>query len=226
MPSLPLPFRIKICGVTSTEDALMISRAGADAIGLNFYPGSKRFIDASVAQAIAAITPPGVAKVGVFVNSSPKEIREIAAQATLDIIQLHGDEPADMLAELSELAVIRALRWGPDGSTTVEKFLDRCSQINVFPRALLIDAYHQTGYGGTGITADWNAIKNWKERNALDLPIILAGGLNPTNVEVAITTVKPSAVDTASGVESSPRRKDPKLSQDFVNKSKHAFTIS
>jgi phosphoribosylanthranilate isomerase len=219
-----LPFRIKICGVTTAGDAVTVAQSGADAIGLNFYPKSKRFFDPSLAVAVAASIPNAVKKVGVFVNSTADEIRTIFEQVSLNAVQLHGDEPAELLCELNGLPTIRALPWTDDGGASIDSFVERCSKLGCLPIALLIDAHHPTEFGGTGMTADWSAIARWKQSRHHDLPVILAGGLNPGNVAKAIVTAGPDAVDTASGVESSPGRKDAKLIAEFVRISKQAFS--
>lgn len=205
-------FRIKICGITNVEDALDTAAAGADAIGLNFYRGSKRFVDARTAKSISESLPGGVKKVGVFVNSDASEIEPIANQVQLDFIQLHGDEPPQFLAELPRgLSIIRAFR----GVSTLVRYLTECRLLGRMPAAVLIDAEAGLQYGGTGIPADWMAIH--LVRNAVaDLPLILGGGLTPSNVAEAISIVRPNGVDVASGVEREPGRKDSALVRKFV----------
>jgi phosphoribosylanthranilate isomerase len=221
---LALPFRIKICGVTTADDAAAVEQFGADAIGLNFYPKSKRYLDPKQAVAVAASISSKVTKVGVFVNSPAEEIRAVFWQVGLDVVQLHGDEPAEILSELNGLPTIRALQWKNDGGASIDVFLDECAKSRYQPIALLIDAHHPTEFGGTGSIADWSAIARWKQTRKPILPIILAGGLQPANVACAIETVGAEGVDTASGVETSPGRKDAKLVADFVRASKRAFS--
>jgi len=215
-------FHIKICGVTTVADALLAAEAGADAIGLNFYAGSPRCISVATAQEIVQALPADVAKVGVFVNMPVAEVMARADSLQLDWIQLHGDETPEAIAELSPRRVIRALPCGPNALPTVVAYLERCQKLGALPGALLADAAAGTTYGGTGRTADWNQLtppRDWLH----DIPLVLAGGLTPDNVAAAIGTVQPDAVDTASGVESSPGKKDLDRVQRFVTAARHAF---
>ena len=211
-------FRIKICGVTRPEDAAAAAAAGADAIGLNFYAGSSRCIDDERAMAIIAALPTGIAKVGVFVNAEPACIRDKAARLGLDWIQLHGDEPADIIDQLSGLRVIRAIRLQGDMRDAPDRRYFSSAQ------AVLIDAYSPAAYGGTGTTVDWAAMHETTRLYA-GSPIILAGGLTPENIGEAIGIARPDAVDTASGVESSPGIKDHVRIKDFVAAARQAFAI-
>jgi phosphoribosylanthranilate isomerase len=222
----PLPFRIKICGVTTADDAAAVAQAGADAIGLNFYVKSKRYLDPAQAISVVASIPSGVTKIGVFVNSTAPEIRALCSKIGLDAVQLHGDEPAELLRELTGIPTVRALQWKNDRGASIDTFLENCDKLECSPIAILIDAHHPTEFGGTGMTADWSAIAKWKESRHPDLPIILAGGLTSSNVSNAIAVVTPEAVDTASGVESRPGRKDARLVGDFVQVAKQAFSNS
>jgi phosphoribosylanthranilate isomerase len=193
-------FQIKICGIRRPEDLPHIAAAGADAVGLNFYPGSKRYLPPEDAAAIAAAVPRGLSRVGVYVNASTAEMLAAAEQYKLDYLQLHGDEPPEQLAELRTRRVIKAFRFGEDGWAPIKQYLIESKSHGAVPVAVLIDAPAAVGdYGGTGITADWQSLANW--RSHLDLPLVLAGGLTPDNVAHAIHLVRPSAVDTASGVE-------------------------
>ncbi|MBI3836664.1 MAG: phosphoribosylanthranilate isomerase [Planctomycetia bacterium] len=217
-------FRIKICGITSVEDALVAAAAGADAIGLNFHPPSPRFCGLELASKIAAAVPPQVCKVGVFVNVTAGEIRAIVASAGLDLVQLHGDEPAETIAELSGLNVIKAFRVANDLSAAAA-YLDHCRALGALPQMVLLDAFQPGHYGGTGQTIRVDILR--KNRELLgDLPLVLAGGLRPSNVAAAIAAVRPSAVDTASGVETSPGKKSATLVRAFVETAKAAFARS
>lgn len=191
-------FSIKICGVTRPEDAAAIAAAGADAIGLNFYEQSPRFVADDRAAEIAAALPPEVAKVGVFVNSPADVILAKVAALGLDWVQLHGDEPPEFLQALPGIRVIRAVRLQDRASVVLPKSK---GQLVRLPQAVLIDAFAPDSYGGTGKTVAWEAIPEARRRLA-GLPIILAGGLTPENVAEAIRVARPDAVDTASGVES------------------------
>lgn len=209
-------FRIKICGITNVEDALAATHAGADAIGLNFYEKSRRFIDPRIAQQISAATPTDILKVGVFVNSSAREIESIVEQVNLDAIQLHGDEPSQLVGQLPKnKAVIRAHRCGADGLAPLTIYLTAARAAGRIPDAVLIDADAGTEFGGTGERADWHRVAS--ERPMLEnIPLILAGGLTPQNIAAAIATVQPTGVDVASGVESSPGKKDHSKLRDFI----------
>lgn len=221
-----LPFTIKICGVTTPADAEMAARAGADAIGLNFYPRSKRFVTHEQARQIASAIPRGVAKVGVFVNTSLDEITAAISAASLDMLQLHGDEPPEVLAQIQDshpTTIMRAFRWGSDGGKPIDDYLARCSSIPSRPQVLLIDSQTEGQFGGTGATADWGMIFRWQQNRASTMPLVLAGGLTPANVVEAIRTAQPDAVDTASGVESSPGHKDAALVKAFVETARGAL---
>jgi phosphoribosylanthranilate isomerase len=211
-------FRVKICGVTRPEDVMPIAQAGADAIGINFYAGSSRFVDDARAREIVAAAPKNLITVGVFVNAEAAEIRSKLERIGFGWVQLHGDEPLQMVAELAGLPVIRTIRWGrPDANAraTFEGFTR-------LPQAVLVDAYSPAEYGGTGQTIDWSLIPPVR-RLAEGLPLILAGGLTPTNVAQAIRTALPDAVDTASGVESSPGVKDLQKVRSFVAAAREAL---
>jgi phosphoribosylanthranilate isomerase len=215
-------FRIKICGVTNLADAQLAAHAGADAIGLNFYPASPRACTLEVARQIVQFLPGTVRKVGVFVNAPASEVRATALTLGLDMVQLHGDEPPETLRELKGLAVVRAFRPGGD-YTRVRDYLRQCHTMTCMPRMLLIDALAEGAFGGTGKTADWQTLI--RERAALmGQPLVLAGGLTPTNVASAIAQVRPWAVDVASGVEESPGRKSAQLVTDFVREAKAALS--
>ena len=116
-----------------------------------------------------------------------------------------------------------ALRWGREGSGGIDEYLTQCAALNCLPDALLIDSHKVGEYGGTGETADWEAIAKWRENRRFDIPLVLAGGLTPENVARAIQIVRPDAVDTASGVESAPGRKDSDRVRAFIAEAKQAF---
>jgi phosphoribosylanthranilate isomerase len=215
-------FRVKICGITTPEDGAYAIRAGADAIGLNFYSGSRRCVDRQRADQIIGALPSGAIKVGVFVNASAAEVHDTADALRLEFVQLHGDEPPEMLAELADLQVIRAFRFGPLGWDPCRSYLDCCDRLASLPCALLVDAYRQGEYGGTGEAPDWPTIRKHRELH-LGLPLILAGGLRPDNVARAIAIAEPYSVDTASGVESSPGVKDHSKLASFVAAARRAF---
>jgi phosphoribosylanthranilate isomerase len=214
-------FQVKICGIATVDDAQMVVAAGADAVGLNFYRESRRFLPAELADAIVGELPPHVVKVGVFVNSTADEVRNLANRFRLDMVQLHGDEPPEMLADLKGLNVVRALRCRSSLSEA-NNYLERCEVLGQLPDAVLIDAFDPTQYGGTGRTVDWSMFA--ENRGPLvDLPLVLAGGLTAQNVRQAVEAVMPTAVDTASGVEGSPGRKSREKVETFIRAAREAF---
>jgi phosphoribosylanthranilate isomerase len=216
-------FRIKICGITNLDDALAATAAGADAIGLNFFHGSKRCVDPSAARTITASLPAGVMKLGVFVNADTAQIAAVVQHVELDAIQLHGDErPAHLLQLEAGTAIVLAFRFGPRGLAPLRDYLGECRVRGRVPDAVLIDADAGANFGGTGRVADWDMLA--RERSLVDdIPFILAGGLTPANVAEAIRIVRPHGVDVASGVERVPGRKDAALVQQFVHAAREAF---
>jgi phosphoribosylanthranilate isomerase len=217
-------FRIKICGVTNIVDAQAAAEFGADAVGFNFYRPSKRFIEFGEAQRIAGSLPDSILKVGVFVNHRITEVQEAVEQIGLDCVQLHGDEPATFISELSvAVPVVRAFRCGSNGLAPLASYLDDCSA-GWIPDAVLLDADAGQNFGGTGRAPDWARIA--KERAMLgDIRVILAGGLTPANVASAISAVRPDAVDVAGGVERLPGKKDSDLIKRFVAATRQAFDL-
>ncbi len=219
-------FKIKICGITKVADALAAIDAGADAIGLNFYRGSKRFIELDEARRVVAAVGNRASCVGVFVNSQADEIRAACAAAGLQIVQLHGNEPPELIGSLgSGYAIIRAYRIGQRGVQAIAADLKACREVAGFaPAAILIDAASAGQFGGSGQTVDWQQLKNynsWIE----NVPLILAGGLNASNVAEAIRIVHPTAVDVASGVERKPGAKDSQKMLEFVAAASAAFEL-
>jgi phosphoribosylanthranilate isomerase len=204
---------VKICGITNIEDALDSVEFGADMIGLNFYRNSVRYVPPTLASQIANETVPSVKKVGLFVNASIEHILEICSIVSLDAIQLHGDETVDYEADLrrrTELETIKAFRVRENFD--VHELVD-------FDSTILLDAYRDGAYGGTGEIFDWEiASQVW----TLVPCMILAGGLSHDNVADAVRIVRPYAVDVASGVESSPGKKDRKKLEAFITNAKNA----
>jgi phosphoribosylanthranilate isomerase len=204
--------RVKICGITLADDAARAAAAGADFLGLNFWPRSKRYLAPERAPLIAAAARgAGQPKlVGVFVDPDPEEVLEIAKTVDLDIIQLHGDESADLCKRIS-LAVYRPV-WK---AVSVASARD-VEHLDAFPvEAVLLDA-PTPGRGGAGARFDHNLARHARERHPR-IQIVLAGGLTPETVATAIATVEPWAVDVASGVEAGPGIKDPAKLTAFVN---------
>jgi phosphoribosylanthranilate isomerase len=217
------PWRVKICGVTCAEDALAVAAAGADAIGLNFYPQSRRYVEPGQAASILAAVPAGLWKVGVFVNATAEQIHGISQYLALDLVQLHGDEPPELLTELGTRPIVRAFRCGPAGLAPAAAYLQRCQTLGVLPEFILLDAFHPAQYGGTGRTLDWGSLQSEIARLG-DVRWVLAGGLTPDNVADAIRRLRPAGVDTASGVERAGGRKDPQRMHEFVQAALAAWT--
>ncbi len=188
--------RVKICGITRTEDALAAARLGADAIGLVFYAPSPRAVSVAQAAEVVRELPPFVTRVGLFVNAEREAIAAAIEAAQLDLLQFHGDEsPADCLGHGRPW--IKALRMAPEMDVAAE--MDRYRKA----QGILLDAWRPGVPGGTGETFDWRRIPAQRPR-----PLILAGGLAPENVADAIRTVRPWAVDVSGGVERAKGIKD------------------
>ncbi len=196
---------VKICGITSTSDAQAAVQAGADCLGFNFYAKSPRCVDVRSCMKIIEMLVrehPAVLKIGVFVNMPVLQVLAVMQSCQLDLAQLHGDEPPDMLRQMGPRA-FKAYRGVP---AKVNGFL------RVDPPACLVDASVKGTYGGTGVTADWDSAAELAKR----IPLFLAGGLTPENVADAVSQVQPWGVDTASGVEVRPGVKDAAKMKDFV----------
>ncbi len=196
--------RIKICGIREPAHAKVAADAGADAIGLVFYAGSPRAVEPAAAAAIAAALPPFVAAVGLFVNASEAEVRDVLARVPLDLLQFHGEEEADYCERFGK-PYVRGVRM--ERGTDLLEYVARFSRA----KALLLDAYSPGRPGGTGLTFDWTGVPR-----DLPLPLILSGGLDAANVGRAVRAVRPWAVDVSSGVESSRGVKDPRKIVEFI----------
>jgi len=198
----PGPVKAKICGLTRGDEARRIAELGADALGINFWPGSKRYVSPSAAAEWLTELGGVVTRIGVFVNAGVDEIAALLDAGLLDAAQLHGDESPGTVAAL----LARGHRVYKAMGVRDREGLSHAA---AFPGdAILLDAWAPVVYGGTGETMDWalgrEAVERWPERR-----VILAGGLTPENVAEAIRQVGPFAVDVASGVESgTPGRKD------------------
>ena len=210
--------RIKICGITSVADARQAALLGADALGLNFYPESKRFISAETARDIFRALPPFVEPVGLFVNRPLAELVRWADEfGLLNTFQIHADTP--------EPLPDAPYRWIPafpvrdeQSLAAINTYLDQCWRHGRLPDAILVDAHVPGEYGGTGRLAPWDLLADYHP----PVPLILAGGLTPDNVAEAIRTVRPYAVDVASGVESSPGVKDLDKMRRFIEEARAA----
>ncbi len=214
-------FRIKICGIRSREAAEACIAAGADAVGLNFYPKSRRFILPDEAAAISRAIAGKLLRIGVFVSSSPEQIRDLADSVGLDAVQLHGEEPPETLAALQPWPVIKAFRVR-DSCRMVGDYLEDCQALGVLPAAVLLDTWAADAPGGTGKTFDWSTASEFV-RNHPNTRVVLAGGLRPENVGEAVRIVRPYGVDTAGGVESPPGEKSPDLIAAFVQAARSAL---
>ena len=188
--------KVKICGITNLEDASIAVELGANALGFIFAP-SPRQITPQKARAIIRAIPPFVKTVGVFVNEAPATIKEVMQHCGLDLVQLHGNESPGLCEELMP-CTIKALRIKDESS------LQTSQPYQGKVRALLLDTYSKEKAGGTGKTFDWNLAIKIKE---MGIPIILSGGIGPSNIDLAIHTVRPYAVDVNSAVEKYPGKK-------------------
>jgi phosphoribosylanthranilate isomerase len=209
--------RIKICGVTTESDAAEACRLGADAVGLNFHPGSPRCIDAATAERILRVLPPFVEAVGVFVNEPwRRALRRANRFHWLRYVQMHGDvhQPDSVAHRRIDAFRVR----DRDDLEEITRYLGVAGAHDQLPAAILLDGYAAGSYGGTGQTAPWDLIAAFRP----GVPVILAGGLTPDNVAEAVRVVRPYAVDVASGVESSPGRKEPDKMRRFIDAVRNA----
>ena len=203
--------RVKICGITNLEDALHACEEGADALGFVFYPPSPRYISPEQANAIVEKLPPFVTPVALFVNASEEQVAQVVSQNSRWLIQFHGDEVESDCVKYDR-PYLKALRM-KDG-------VDIKAQAESFPSALaiLLDAYKPGVPGGTGESFDWAAIPNQMPK-----PIVLAGGLSPENVKLAVKATKPYAVDVSGGVELSKGIKNKFKVKEFISGAKSGY---
>ena len=200
---------IKICGIRTLDDAIRCIDLGADAIGLNFWNKSKRFVSRETVETWVDKLDPNVERIGVFVNESYDVITSLVKDGIIHSIQLHGEEDDSFCRQFSdEYKIIRATGIKDDDSVKRAK--------NILIETVLLDAYCGNDFGGLGHTFEWEYAKMFKLENP-ERPLILAGGLCPSNVSRAINDVKPSAVDVASGVENESGYKDFELLEKFIN---------
>jgi phosphoribosylanthranilate isomerase len=196
--------KVKICGITNVEDALLCENLGADTLGFILYKGSKRFIEPDIAEKIISELSPFILKIGVFVNSSFEEINSIAKQIKLNSVQLHGEESPDIVSKIN-LPVIKSFR--------IKNGFD-FSRLKEFENiSYLFDTYSEKEYGGTGKTFNWELIPD-----ELKNKIILSGGISINNIEEVYKKIKPAAVDLSSSLESSPGKKDIEKVKEFFKK--------
>jgi phosphoribosylanthranilate isomerase len=204
--------RIKICGVTTPEDAHQAALLGADAVGLNFYPPSLRYLTPAAVPALLKALPPFVEAVGVFVGQRLQQMFDVVNPfGRIRTLQWHGERH-----EAGRTFPFRLIAAFPvrdrDSLDEIRRYLDQCRAIDELPAAILVDAHVAGQFGGTGRPAPWNLLADFRP----GVPLILAGGLTPDNVAEAVRVVRPYAVDVASGVESGPGRKDPEKMRRFI----------
>lgn len=197
--------RVKICGVTRAEDAIAAAEYGADAIGFVFYESSPRCIKPEVAAEIASFLPPFVSIVGLFVDADPEQVARTLSELPVDVLQFHGAE-SPAYCEQYDRPYIKAVRV--EAGTPVRETVDSYASA----QGVLLDSYHPVEKGGTGESFDWTLIP-------IDLPrpVILAGGLSPSNVATAVRSVRPYAVDVSSGVEISKGIKSAQKIKAFID---------
>lgn len=186
--------QVKICGITSLKDALLAAKNGVAAVGFVFYPPSPRFIEPQKAAQIVKALPARLVKVGVFVHAKESYVQRTFEDCRLDMIQLHGDESPAYCRQFPKNRIIKAL------TLKTEEDVRRAGDFDA--AAILVDARHAGLYGGTGKTADWDLARK------IAGPLILSGGLNDSNVLLALREVRPAALDINSGVELRPGKKD------------------
>jgi phosphoribosylanthranilate isomerase len=197
--------QVKICGITSYEDAAMAVEMGVNALGF-IFASSPRRITPDLARDIIGVLPPFVKTVGVFVDEAPARITEVMGFCGLDLVQLHGSESPDICEKMMPLTIKAFRVKDPSSLSTIASYRGRV-------RAMLLDTFMEGKAGGTGKTFDWDLAVRAK---ALAIPIILSGGLDPSNIERAISIVRPYAVDVNSGVEEYPGKKSPVLMKELM----------
>ncbi|MDD5222723.1 MAG: phosphoribosylanthranilate isomerase [bacterium] len=205
--------KVKICGITRPEDARAAAEAGADYLGLNFYPRSRRFITPAKAEKIVrSVESARVKWTGVFVDEKIDRIRKIVRETGLRLVQLHGDEPEDycrdLAREIDRVKIIKVFRIRGEARVKIP---------GRFPADYFLFDTYSPGYGGSGRAWDWRTLEGKK------LPrqrLFLSGGLTPENVREAVRLVRPYGVDVASGVESLPGKKDVKKMREFIRRAK------
>jgi phosphoribosylanthranilate isomerase len=215
---MALHLRIKICGITNPADACRAAGLGADAVGLNFYPQSPRCVTLPIAVAVLRELPPFVEPVGLFVNQPlPQVLDTLQFLDRIRTVQgygtsreVHGPLPFQLIPAFS----VR----DHDSLLEITRYLDHCRELGQLPAAVLVDAHVPGLHGGTGQTAPWQLLADFRP----GFPLLLAGGLTPENVAEAVRIVRPYAVDVASGVESSPGQKDEEKMRRFIGNAREA----
>lgn len=226
MPSPP--FRIKICGVRRIEDIRATAAAGGDAVGLNFYPPSARYVDPAVAGTLVAqATRMGLCAVGVFVSEPPEQVVKTARRAGIDTVQLHGEETVEDARRLiaSGLAVVRAVRLpaGPCSPRQIDAEVAPWSEVGC---SVLLDADAGAAFGGQGMRLDWPSLRQWRDDHSPPAGFVLAGGLDPEAVAEAVAASGAWSVDVASGVESPRGVKSVERIRQFVQQAREALALA
>lgn len=199
--------RVKICGLTRGEDVDAAVLAGADALGFVFAPRSQRVLEAGQAAALVARVPAFVSRVGLFMNQDSETVAAVLGQVPLSLLQFHGSEDAGFCRQFG-MPYIKAV------SVDSGRAVGRAEEEYTDAAALLLDSHAPGGVGGTGVVFDWSLIPRTR------LPVVLAGGLAPGNVRMAVERLKPWAVDVSSGVETAPGIKDEELMREFIKEAK------
>jgi phosphoribosylanthranilate isomerase len=216
---------VKICGIRDVDTAEHVVSYEPDAIGLNFFTKSPRCVERSVAAVISSSLPASIESVGLFVNHELNDVLDTAEQCGLTMIQLHGDESPEFLAELKncsdDVRILRAFRVDDRGFADVADYLAECRNLDVCLAGCLIDSHVDGEYGGTGYTAPWDLLADQYDADRWPR-LILAGGLHPGNLADAIRATNPFGVDVASGVESERGVKDLALVRDFIQAARQA----
>lgn len=213
--------KVKICGIKRREDIRAAYEAGADAIGLNFYRGSPRYVSLDEAVELVRHVPTLMDVVAVFVHPSSATVRDICLRLGITSVQIHGRVNPRLIADLAEFQVIRAFQLRDEDSLDdLVDELEMCHHEGKLPSALLVDAWSEKQYGGTGRTAPWDLAR--RIAGLSPVPVFLAGGLTPENVADAVRAVRPAGVDVASGVELEPGIKDHQKLRLFVQNAKKA----
>jgi len=199
--------RVKICGLTRPQDVAAAIAAGADALGFVFVPGSPRCLDEEIAAALVQQVPAFVCRVGLFLDQDAERVRHVLQRVPLSLLQFHGSEGAEFCRQFGR-PYIKAvnLAVGTDLADAEAAYPDAA--------AILVDSHAPGGHGGTGRTLDWRQIATGC------MPLVLAGGLNPSNVAAAVKTVHPWAVDVSSGVETAPGIKDADAIRRFIQEAR------
>ena len=196
--------KIKICGITNSEDALLAEKLGADALGFIIYKKSKRYIPPDVIKSITKGLSPFTTRVGVFVNESPEMRNKVAEETGINVVQLHGNEQPDMATKLF-LPAIKAFR--------VDDNFDFKQLENYRDYPILLDTHSNSEYGGTGQKFNWQLIPD-----EIQSKIILAGGISVENLEIIFKKIKPAGIDLSSSLENEPGKKDKKKMEEFFYK--------